>query len=1506
MPPMRVLALLALTTTMTPSPADHVAHGRADGPVRLAGLSESVPELFLKLVNDKLRGRIDAGTIRYDAPSSVVLQDARLLDPQGAVVARVKKARATLSLSELLSGEIVVSSVELEDPSLDLVVVDKKLNLIEALTPKKPPDKNSKDPKTAFRIDSIHASRASFTFTDRENVTITASGISANASLDIDLAREVVIVDVKSPYITTGKVMLKELDIPLSAVRAKQVIVYKERVDLYDVSAKALGSASLTASGSVAVKAPGNLSINGFVDAPAGVWPDRLKPLPFELPALKGKVGVTGPFENPLVTADATFNAASAYGYKVESGRGVVTVKKDLVTIKDGSQVRAGGGVVHAEGTVTLPGKALDLKLRAVDVPLATALMTAKLDPAPKGVITARAHLTGIADGEAPLKIDAHGNARRAEIAGVKARGELAVDAKVTVRPKDKLIALDSATLKGDGLDAHVDGTVHTEAERVDLLVNARIENAPRWVASVPQQVDLASATFIGKVAGPYKTVLVEGDVTGSTGAAYGVPFSDVRAHLAASAQRVSIARLTAHAAGGDVSTSGDIVVELKDKKQLRGVVLAKRIDLALMKTADGTPLPLKGIADAEAVLAGPYTDPTVTVRAAVGGLVVQDEKIGAATARIKTTKKLLTVLDLEVDGPLIKARTGDLRLDIEKMALEGVVSVARVDLASIEAAKKADLAGTGFGIVRISGDVKAPTLNGDLTVRDLAVGPQKFGDGPVRIGMAPDAVPTKGDAKNHIASVSAKLISSIGSWDAAASFAIQRKVVNAQVHFRDVDLEPFTAQLGTAVSPLEGFASGEIEASGPLESLSMRARLRVPELAVAPYQSVDTPAHSVKTLRPLGHLVVDARMDDGELVAKVCAFPSAASSSVGSDDESPCRSNERVWANVVGALDPMEGTFDLSVDGVVEERALEDLIPAIAKRGFRVGAKARASAQIARAVAEVDGTRASAMTIAAQATVLRATLQPPDEDLRAELVEPADVLYDDRRVRLESPAHFKTPNGEIDVTVGGAAGDEDIALDIEGSIALALAKLFTEQIANARGTAQTELSIRGRYDEGVAVEGSITPAPGAVITPRALGQPVQFQEGTISFAPLEESGGMLRIRADGVRAKIGDGDAQLRGYVDARTVREADEPYIARWDIALNGAGLEFRVPSGRIEGGAELLLTGDEVSPLLRGRIEVTDGTYRKVVELKNFVLAAAPGKPAEPLWQTLTPFGLGNLHLDVAVAMQNFRVRFNAPTLNADLMLGGNLRVNKLLRLPAIDGAIEVEEGELTFPRARFEVIEMQVEFPSTGDGRLNPLVHLTARAEIPPGGAGNNDTEIPVDLALDGDLEKGITLDLTATDPVRQWSRNDLLALVLFGKTSVEETVADADVGLAFDALLNEASAPLTAELEALAQRTLGVDVEIEATGWRWQLGRRLQVEGEVSLVGGDSSTSTTNASGATSSTAAATSSSGSTTDTVRLRLLFIDHLQPFGKNLSVEGRSSAAGSDLRLSLRIFEE
>ena len=204
-----VLMLASVAMLIDGSSADAAqTRPRAQAPtsergVTLAGLSESVPALFLRRVNDALKGRIEAASIRYDAPSSVVLQDARLLDPRGVVVARVESARATLSLTDLLSGDLVVSNIELDAPSLDLALNNGVLNLLEALTPRNPPDKTKQQAKAeaAVRIDAIRVTNGSFTFVDKDVVTVRATGIAALASLDLDLARDLVIVDVKLPTI---------------------------------------------------------------------------------------------------------------------------------------------------------------------------------------------------------------------------------------------------------------------------------------------------------------------------------------------------------------------------------------------------------------------------------------------------------------------------------------------------------------------------------------------------------------------------------------------------------------------------------------------------------------------------------------------------------------------------------------------------------------------------------------------------------------------------------------------------------------------------------------------------------------------------------------------------------------------------------------------------------------------------------------------------------------------------------------------------------------------------------------------------------------------------------------------------------------------------------------------------------------------------------------------------------------------------------------------------------
>jgi hypothetical protein len=154
-----------------------------------------------------------------------------------------------------------------------------------------------------------------------------------------------------------------------------------------------------------------------------------------------------------------------------------------------------------------------------------------------------------------------------------------------------------------------------------------------------------------------------------------------------------------------------------------------------------------------------------------------------------------------------------------------------------------------------------------------------------------------------------------------------------------------------------------------------------------------------------------------------------------------------------------------------------------------------------------------------------------------------------------------------------------------------------------------------------------------------------------------------------------------------------------------------------------------------------------------------------------------------------------------------------------------------------------------------------------------------------------------LDLSAIDENRQWTRTELFALILFGTVPAgggDNVSAGLDV--ASRAALRELTAPVSDELEQLAQAQLGLDLNVDlVSGVQLQLGRRLVVEGQGFF-----------APGATTSTDAATSAGQVTnnTDAVRVRLLFFDHL-PIGRALSAEGRFGAV-SDLRLSFRLYEE
>lgn len=1454
-----------------------------------AGIGDTVPGLFLRLVNEAIKGRIDPRAIRFEAPSSVVLEDAVLSDPTRAPVARVRWARATISLSSLLVGEVVISRIDLVEPQLLLEIKDQKLNLIEALSPKKPPDKNQ-PPKAAFRIDAIEARDGGFRFTDGTNVTVVADDVDGTATLEMDLARELFLLDVKDVRVASGAVKLPELDVPVSNVAGKRALVFADRVELLGVTGKAAGVA-VSAQGTIRVKQPGSLSVSGTIDAPAGAWPERLQRLPFDTPRVHGKVIVSGPFEEVVVKVDGRFEGAELYGYQLGAGRGVIEVDKSEVRIREGSEVALGTGRVRATGTMTIKDKLLALDARALDVPLADVLRPAKPPERPAGAVNARASITGTADGKGPLVVEATGTVRRALLYSVKPPPDLEVGAKVLVR--DQLVTIERATLSAPGLSARVRGDVLIKEERLKLAVSAAATgNALAWVPDVPTDVTVADARFEGTIAGPYPSVHVVGEAASSAGLAYGVPFTDLHARVDASAAEVTIVGIGGTVARGAVEQLRPVVVELEGKKRMSGAARVRGVRLAELRATDGTALPLAGLGDAELWIGGPATAPTVSFAAAAAGLTVAGERLDKATARGTVTKDRLLVDRASVSGDLVEARAERVSLALPALQLAGAVEVIRADLARIAVAHDARLGGVARGTVQVRGHARAPTLDGALTVTDLSLGGEPLGSGALRVGLAPDGPVPKEGAARHVATVVGGLVSSAGQLDVTAAYAIEREVVNAKLVVDNLDLERWTRNFGERVAPLQGYGAGTVSAWGPLDRLTLRAQLRVPQLAVAPARTAtDREARprggtSLPLLRPLGAMLLDARMDEGMLDATVCAFPAAGQGPL-PDDGSPCGGRERLWAQATGEVDLRHGTFDLGIDGYLDEPALEDLLPALADNDLAAGVRARASAQLRKpADAPLDARAAI--------TLLGASVRPP-ASLRADLVGSSELTWADDRLTIVRPVQLRAPSGEVDVTIKGSVGTADVAIDVQGDVALVLAKLFTTEIANAAGTAEASLTVRGRYQDGVVLDGVLRPHVGSTMTPRLLGTTLRFQEGQIEVRPVDDD--VLRLTAAGLRAAVGDGEVILVGDADLRIARTAEQGWFTRWNLAMSATGVDLALEGARIEGAADLVLEGTEAAPLLRGRVEVLDGSYSRNFELRNFVLKAPPASRSTPLWEKLEPLGLADLALDVDVDVQSLRARAAFASFKADLETRGKLALKKTLRLPQLDGAIEVSDGTIDVPRTRFEVQELQLQFLTTGDGRINPELHLAARAEIPPGGAGTNDTEIPVELTLDGDLEEGIQLDITATDASREWSRSDLFALIVFGRT-LEADMSSVALGTLLRAAGRDVAAPVTDELASMLASTLGMNLELDLGGLRWQLGRRLQVEGSFVFQQQLTTDTSTLASGTSSSIAA---------DAFRVRLLIVDHLPTFlGHNLSIDGRSGSGGSDLRLSLRLFEQ
>ncbi|MCP4504360.1 MAG: hypothetical protein GY822_30970, partial [Deltaproteobacteria bacterium] len=1173
-------------------------------------------------------------------------------------------------------------------------------------------------------------------------------------------------------------------------------------------------------------------------------------------------------------------------------------------------------GALKVVGDLRIKDLLLDVKVGLLNVPLALALVPAKIEPAPTGILHGNVQIIGVVDGKHALRVQADVNARHAKAFSLSFGEELKIQSLLSVEPAEIQVRSTSLT-SSDKWNAHVRGRVELKKKLLSLHVAADVKRPEVFVAGLPKEMKIGTLAYKGEVKGPFDDVKVGGVVKVTSILGWGNTLHDVEARLLVTKKRLTLDQLAGRYSGGQLA--GSVRVRLNKKSLPLDVhVQIPRIDLRGLRDPEGELLGLTGLANLEVDVTGPAKNSLTKVHMLAKKVEVKKENFGTVNIGLRVDNKELVVEKLTSQSPLLSMSTHAVRLRLEDMALSGWVQIKAADLAQIENAKSTKLAGNLKGRVLLCGTVAAPRIEANLQMQGLTTDKVVLGSGPVEVFLSPTftakspilkcsaaektstKVAKKTTATGLMVQAASVLDGKTGHFQLESAYLINDERLNARVVFSNVEMLPWTQKLEPDVAALDGIAEGTLQIYGKLGKLDGSAELRVANVTAQPVtlESMKGESTTVSTFRlakelarfsTRGALLLKGKMRAGNLHATLCAFPTSASLKV---PGKVCSQKERVWAEVQGPLNQKTKAFALDVTFGVYEEKLQDFIRTLqmseTKASLTASGKLRAL---------FDGKEKSKVRTSGSILLLEQKIEAKDAPL-ATLTLPTQIrLFEDNTVELLSPLRYQV--GDSDVVVSGTFGPKEMNAKVDGVIALATLTLLPGVFSQASGTATAHLGMKGDYS-ALRLDGSIEPKSGSQIMPRALKKRVVFEKGKLLFSSNPKDIYLQNIESDDLTVRIDDGRATLDGTIKVKLFEDEDHSFIVEdWDLLLVGSGLRFRSATTQIETAMNLSLRGPFAKPILKGRLEVTDGKATESFSMEKFVIESAPSEPSKPLVETLALASLENLLFDVDVDVRSFHAQANIASFLLEADLTGAVHLEDSARLYSVVGAIEASRGSFQFPYANFELTQTRVEFPRGSNG-IEPRVYILASADLDPARTGfNSETQCVLELA--GDTNR-MALGLEAADAERTLTDTELLKFVLFGFPLAQQ--GDADPDAAVRAVSGELTAAFTNEVESAIARELGADLKFNvfaesdrvATGVKYQVGQRIDFEGETGLG----------------------VENGSDTH-IRMRLLIFDHLPsplPF-RELAVGGeieassggastQKQAGAGNLRLSLRFFEQ
>ena len=310
------------------------------------------------------------------------------------------------------------------------------------------------------------------------------------------------------------------------------------------------------------------------------------------------------------------------------------------------------------------------------------------------------------------------------------------------------------------------------------------------------------------------------------------------------------------------------------------------------------------------------------------------------------------------------------------------------------------------------------------------------------------------------------------------------------------------------------------------------------------------------------------------------------------------------------------------------------------------------------------------------------------------------------------------------------------------GTLDLDLLRLVVPGLERAEGTGEVAVravSLDGRVRpevevqaEGLTIRGDWFPATFEDVSARVRATP--------DLAVLES-----------VQGRLGGGLISGQGSIDL-------ERYLPRrYDLSARGQDVRVRyfdfLPP--VQGDAALTFTGPSDSPLLSGRLTVTDMLFSERIDWESWMLEVSD----EVLSGAVQEEGQDWFSMELAIdADQTLRVRNNV----ADLTASGQLRVMGDTARPGLVGRVRAEPGGRVYLKEReFELLRGELRFvdPFAYDPELDFALTTDVRS---------SEQEYRIDVQVAGNWTDWHTT--TRSDP--NLPQADVNALLVFGMTREE--------------------------------------------------------------------------------------------------------------------------------------